>query len=594
MQNKSFHRIPAACVVLMSTCILFLPGQSCAQSPFGNFEEYDLLMDTRPDLRTDAVTQVRFKEGLIDLWTRALNRPDEQLQRLTIDTLAIAQRRGVPGVKSLQPRLVEMTQDAQLSPKLAVSITNALVAFEATDQAELLVELINAYGPAVAAIAEPALAAWSDTSMETQWRDRLENGSDSNARLIDAINGLAAIQSDSATELMKSYTADPKRPLSTRLIAARALGSLNASGLIPFVKQLRDPNPEDTTNTLLAVQTLSQHTDQEAVSELKRCLSLESTAVHAEVLEQLYRIDTSLVEKLAETYSDSTDANVRRWCLQSLAVSKRVEQIKPLCQFLGDINPNLRRQAASQLIDLAKIEELKPTIIAETVAVQQADQWQGCEQACYVLTQLDHTPSSDRMVELLGHQRGDVKVAAAWGLSKLRVADHLPDMLDHAQSIYDGFKNGQLKGTMRGITLHQALLFNAFGDQGYRAAEPLLEAYVPKNYEIGVKPRVAALWALGVLHKDDPNPRLVKNLVARLNDDGQFPEIEDVRNMAAVSLGRMRAETALEDIRKYASNGMPGCQWALEFLTGEKPPPLRPSINPVDDWFLSPAQSIHE
>ena len=95
---------------------------------------------------------------------------------------------------------------------------------------------------------------------------------------------------------------------------------------------------------------------------------------------------------------------------------------------------------------------------------------------------IDHEPAAERMVELLGHPRGDVKVAAAWGLTQLRVADVLSDMLDHAESVYEGLKSGQLNARMPGVTFHLAHLCLAFGDQGYTAAEPLLLKLVPKSY----------------------------------------------------------------------------------------------------------------
>ena len=135
-------------------------------------------------------------------------------------------------------------------------------------------------------------------------------------------------------------------------------------------------------------------------------------------------------------------------------------------------------------------------MIESVVEIQSKKQWQGCEQANYVLGVLKHFPAGARMVELLGHQRGEVKVSSAWGLNQLRLKEHLPAMLEHAQSIWDGFQSKQLNGLTRGMTLHQAFLFNAFGDQRYQPAKSLMRKYVPKNFEIGADARIAAVWAL--------------------------------------------------------------------------------------------------
>ena len=195
------------------------------------------------------------------------------------------------------------------------------------------------------------------------------------------------------------------------------------------------------------------------------------------------------------------------------------------------------------------------------------------------------------MVELLGHQRGEVKVSSAWGLNQLKLEEHLPEMLEHAQSIWDGFQSKQLNGLTRGMTLHQAFLFNAFGDQRYQPAKPLMRKYVPKNFEIGADARIAAVWALGMLHENDPETGLAAALDGRIKDNGQFPELEGVRNMAAVSLGRMKSVPNLDTLYQFADEGLAGAQWALHHMEGRELPNPSPNRVFIDDWFLSPVQS---
>jgi hypothetical protein len=53
----------------------------------------------------------------------------------------------------------------------------------------------------------------------------------------------------------------------------------------------------------------------------------------------------------------------------------------------------------------------------------------------------------------------------------------------------------------------------------------------------------------------------------------------------------MNAESALDDLRQYAGTGGPtsnACSWAIERITGEKPPPTEPLVEHFDDWFLAP------
>ena len=216
------------------------------------------------------------------------------------------------------------------------------------------------------------------------------------------------------------------------------------------------------------------------------------------------------------------------------------------------------------------------------------NEWRGCEQACFILASLDHKPSGPRMVELLGHERGEVKVASAWGLTQLRLEELLPDMLEHGQSVYDGFRSGQLSDEVRGNSLHMAHLFIAFGDQNYKPAEPLMRKYLPKDFTMGYEARPAAAWALGLLYEDDAQDDLVQIMDERLNDTaGIDPESDLMRRMCAVSMGRMNAESKLESLRKN-SLGLRAAHWAINRMTGEPMPPVDKLRYPIASWFLVP------
>ncbi|MCH1495948.1 MAG: HEAT repeat domain-containing protein [Rubripirellula sp.] len=582
--NRIIH-----CTLIAAATLVLGNNPTQGQKPYGNFEEYELDLLKRPNLVWESEQQILFHEGLVQLWARALERDEAQLTRLVVDSLAIAHTRGVPDTLTLKPTLLELASRDNLDPQIAAAIANTLVTFEAKDQGELLATLSEDYGPLVAGIVEPALANWQVDTLKSRWLERLEDGVAGETAISFAIKGLAAIGCDEAIEPIQAVVLDEKLSPSIRLVAAQQLGALEQTGLNPLAQRVVSLNADSTFHRLLAIEILGQHSSDAAIEFFTNCLTIDSNAVQAEAVRNLYRIKPSLVEQLYQQLRQSKDANVRGHLINALADSRSAERMVELCFFLNDVNPTLRRDAASHLIELAEVPDLKSTIIDSVVQIQAKEQWQGCEQASFVLGTLKHLPSGSRMVELLGHPRGDVKVAAAWGLNELRMPEHLPAMLEHAQSIWDGFQSGQLNAMMRGITLHQALLFNAFGDQLYAPAEPLLMAYVPKNFNIGVDARVAAVWALGMIHEDDPVESLVADLVARMEDNGQFPEIEDVRNMSGVSLGRMRAESALDSIERFAGEGLTGSQWALQRMTGKEPAKPRPNRVLIDDWFLAPA-----
>lgn len=560
-----------------------------AQQQYDQFDDYDLAMFDRPNLQSEDKSEVRYAEGLATLWERALDRPDAELQRLVIDTLAVAHRRGIEGIDALKPKLLEIAASEDQPLEVLRAIAQTLIEFDARDQAALLAELARKHGPSIGQIVEPALARWQSPVMQEDWLSRVRSPAAATSMMVIAIDGLAALESKEASEPLTRMVRDVGEPSQLRLTAARALAQLHETGLVDLAREVSEmPSQPEALHPLLATQLLARHVDPEAIALFQDLLNHGNTAVQSESLGQLYRIDFNLVDPHCERFITSRDSNVRQWCLRTLVDTKRVDRVELICQLLNDVNPNLRRSAADSLIQLARDAGLEETVIEETEKVLARDDWRACEQACVVLARLDHRPSGRRMVELLGHQRGEVQVAAAWGLTKLRIAELLPDMLDHAQSVYDGFRSGVLDDNMPGVSLHIAHLFIAFGDQTYEAAEPLMREYIPKNHSLGLESRAAAAWALGLLHEGDADSDLVPIFVGRLYDNARDPDTFELRSMCAISLGRMMAESALPDLRKLASPSMPSCYWAIEQMTGEQPPEVvyKPSV--VNDWFLAP------
>jgi HEAT repeat protein len=298
-----------------------------------------------------------------------------------------------------------------------------------------------------------------------------------------------------------------------------------------------------------------------------------------------------LVDRHADVLISSPDANVRRWCARAMIAKQDVGRIQMLSSLLDDVNPSLRREVADGLVKLAELPSIRDEVLQRTTEILSGNAWRGCEQAVVVLTKLDHKPSGERMVELLGHKRGEVQVASAWGLTRLRVEKLLPGMLDHAQSVFEGFRASQLNDGMPGASLHLAHLFIAFGDQQYRESNSLLREYLPKKHMLGIESRAAAAWALGMLYEDDLQADLVPILLGRINDDSDInAETGEMKAMCAIALGRMKAESALPDLRKRVGMGLVGSAsyWAIERMTGETPPLPVDVVGEFDDWFLMP------
>lgn len=583
----TLKQIAAAVVVLVG----FVGSASDIVRAEDPFERYDLAMFARPSL-PQTKFETAFTGGLKELWLKALQRPDAEVQRLTIDTLAIAHRRGLEGMNDAKPRLLELLNGPDQRLDVLRALAQTLIVLDAREQAAKLSELSALHGLSIASIVEPALAQWKSPAMQKAWLQRVTDAEAGQTMMTFAIDGLGAIENEDASEPLQKIVTTAGETTRLRMSASRALGRIHSSNLVDLAQTLvNEASGPVELNTLMAIELLDQHDDPDAIALLTELAAHESTAVQSSALQRLFAIDFMLVDALADGLISSPDANVRRWCARAMIAKQSVGRIGPLATLLNDVNPGIRREVAGALIELAELENLTEEVHARVGEVQNRNEWRGCEQACFVLAKLDYKPSGERMVELLGHERGEVQVASAWGLTQLRIEALLPDMLDHAQSVYDGFKSNQLNDAMPGVSLHVGHLFIAFGDQRYSEAHTLMRKYLPKSFTLGYEARPAAAWALGMLYEDDPQDDLAKIMVQRMSDNGQEPEITDVQYMCAISLGRMKAESALNDLRKFAypDGGLGGaCYWSIERITGEIPPPIRTQTREIGGWYLEP------
>jgi len=273
-----------------------------------------------------------------------------------------------------------------------------------------------------------------------------------------------------------------------------------------------------------------------------------------------------------------------------IVAQEDVEAIRLLRPLLADRNPGLRRTMGVKFAEFGRRETLQSVVIEEAMAMLADTPWRGLEQAALVLGTLDHKPAASRLVELLGHDRPEVLVSSAWALRKLRRLETLPAALSHAKLVHEQ-KRAAGKPQF-GRQLSQ--LFQLFGDLRYRESEPLLRQFVPKA-PFDANARMAACWALGLFYENQPENDLAGPFAARLADVTTLPpEYPEVRHMAAVSLGRMKAKKQLDALRSFAESDTQytivgiACYWSIEQLTGEKPPVAEPRTNGAAGWFLEP------
>lgn len=537
-----------------------------------------------------------FAPSLLPLWRQALERPEAEPRRMAIDTITLAARRGMEGFETVVPVLERVLSDDP-DALMRRAAAGALVAIDSRDSAARLADAADRDGILVARVVEPALAAWDHAPRREAWLARLDDASARTGLRLAAIEALGDVGEPRAAAALERLVLDRGAESAERLAAARALGNIRDTGLTDTATSLAAATAGTgpaALPRLLATALLARHSDAASAELLARLATDPEPAVATAALARLDELDAPRALGIARASLDVADAG-QRFLAARLAVrpgdADAIGRVAPL---LGDRNPGLRRFVAGALADLADAPDLRPVVIEHAMTALAGDEWRALEQAALLVGHLDHEPAADRLLSLLEGGRDEVSITAAWALRKLQVEATLAPLLDYASTIRgvltaSGPDPRRTRMGWQGQQIHQL-----FGLMRYAAAEDLLREYVPKA-QVDPNARSAALWALGLLHEDEPDCDLAPAFAERLADVGTTPpEFYAVRWMAAVGLGRFRAASELDTLRQFAERdtmfsptGITS-YWAVERITGEPMPPQPENFERIGGWFLEP------
>lgn len=514
------------------------------------------------------------------------------MQRMAAEAFARGHATGIEGMQEAIPGLVKVLTAESSHPAARQAAARALVALDFADSAPQLAESASKFGADLRLIAEPALARWDYQPMRQVWFTRLEAPATGRQDLVLAIRCLAVAGDSSAVPLLLELVHRPAEKPATRLEAAQAAGLLRDQGLEPDARRLlAGPRSPALLNRLCAAKLLAKHDGTDARSLLQTLAADAEPAVAVLALARLVAIDPHQALELAEKALQSADPKLRQSGVDAFARAPDPARVAALARLLDDPHPAVRASVRESLYDIAQRPDLADPVHRSAMEILAGNSWRGLEQAALLLAALGHHPAAARLIELLDFNRPEVNIAAAWGLKTLAVPETMPALLEVARRRTDFRLEGK---TATGLDDHTGHLLEAFGKVKYAPAEGLLRQHVPKDFQMGLFSRSAAIWSLGRLHEGVPDEKLAGQLLDRLTDEGMIREVPHVKYMSAVSLARMKAVSRAEAIRQYVGPDIPPTRlgmtirWALIELTGEKIP--EPEYRPASkaDWFLEP------
>lgn len=560
-------------------------------------EIIDSLIYKDPEIPAARVVKV-FRPELLPLWLRALERPETDLKYQAATTIALAHRRGMPGLEAAVPPLLRALDQPEQPLTVRLAVAQALITLDARQATPSLFKHAQADGIDMRDLIEPALMRWNYEPIRAVWLERLSQLGIPGRGWLLAMQGLGAARESRAVARLRELTLSSDSSAIIRLEAARTLGAIQTTGLEKDAEHLASGRgaPGNVLH-LAAASLLRKHRTAEATRILQR-LAVEAEAAAAAVaIEGLLEADARLVLPLLKRVVANPDAAVRKHGIEAHRQSPLPEHIPMVAELLDDPHPEVRISARKALLAVARGTEHGDLIRREATRLLATNRWRALEQATYLLVGLDHKPTAPRLEELLSCERPEVFVAAAWGLRKLAVPETLPAQLREIQRRWEQSLKPSAGAPRAMIDVQVAQLAQSLGKASYSSATPVLALFIPKQWNIGRESRAAAIWALGLIHQKGAPASLVEALLDRVTDDS-VNNVEDlgVRTMSAVALGRMKATQATDSLREYyprklTTESFPNaCGWALQQLTGELLPTSGTAEQLQRGWFLEPSK----
>ena len=596
MGRQSFNRDWLTFGLLFSAGLFSHTAAVVAEETSPNLDrEIEMQTLTNPLLELKQPERV-WRTDMQPVWEAALRHPESDLRCEVASSILQAHRLGMPGLAELREALRDVMQSPHEMGTTKTAVAAALVELDCRDLAPLLAAQA-AVGPlTLQQVVEPGLARWDYGPLRETWLARLRDPTADTELVRMAAESLAVVGEPRAIEPLEMMLLSPVVSPMLRLAAARSLSKLDPPNLLRWSNRLLANRSADPMfDVQLGVELLIEQSSPAAIELLERYAECPYSPAVAVALRRLFDLDPARVLVRSDRLIVDPDANVRGITIEALATDSAPQSIRWLALALDDRVPALRVEARRSLLRHAGDPAMKPVVIERTLEALDSDRWRSIEQSIIVLTELEQRQINDHLIELLGHPRGEVKIAAAWAIKHLFESDGAEAVLEAASKITADTKR---TGVTPDLAKVQAHLFEKLGLLRHRPAVALLGQLVPKGSHNYAETRAAAIWALGFLLDSQQDAEMIRSLEARMADVQLDPaEEEPVRAASAIALGRIADPSTLDGLQRwYRDEGPSGAVgrssgWAIMQMTGEPLPEAEAYKYQISNWSIQPTDT---
>lgn len=585
-KGRDWGWIGVATLAAAATAVGQAPGEPWRQYPM-DAEVAALVPEPVVELDTE----------LIALWLAALQRPEAGTRLEAAEAFAEYAAQGIPGLaEAVGGDLIERCR-AEADGMVRLALARALVTLDVREAATLGWAVAN--DPGLLAATNPALARWGFAEAVPAWRARFADPDTSPGALVSAGEALATVGDEALPGLVAGVLNDPESSAGVRVSLADAVAAsgMTSDALFDAGLARRDGGRIDRALAAMLMRCAPPGRGGQAVEACLALFADEDPTVVKSAFGSLDRLDPDAAGRVVGELSRRDDAELRRVAVEWIAAHPaHGGGVALLADRLGDRATRTRFAAGETLVQFADADQRAEVIDALGPGLA-GDDWRTLEQAATVAGRLDHEPAADRLIELLTHDRSEVRVAAATALRRVAVDDTRDAMRAQARRWLDQtLARGDTPETPFPDGEPLAQLTLALGEFRDAEADGLFKSLAAKNMSVPLAARRAGVWALGQLQSEAGDAESVRLLTGRVNDRHPMePEDTMLQAVAVLAIGRIGGADQAPALKGWHTDAMLGQEVryaaaaALLDATGESLPPLPPPRSSREAWFLVPA-----
>jgi HEAT repeat protein len=554
--------------------------------------------------------EVHFHPRLAELWLKALERPEPGTRLQAAEAFLAAARQGMPGLDEIQRQLVEHFQD-ESDLYVRRVLVELLVEIKAEDARQIDWSAVD--DPAIRIIVDPMLDSWQSDLTPAIWQTRLLDADNAMQDRISAAiwftraqDGLVAVagQGPSPTpEYVNTITEifdDPQTPGRLLMTLAESASQLLSHTWVEIGQRLAD---QSIPRRVAAAKLLAgaPPANAEAVKALQALTGDKESVVAAAALRSLHRVDAPVGRRRAAELADHPDPGVRMAAVEAARPETPTldrEAWQLWTGLLDDRADGVRDAAVTRMWQAYESSGDESWAIAMVGQLLNQADWRG-KAAAATLLGLIAQPGDDSLnrdlVQLLDHERADVRLSAATALRRITPTSQDDAILSETRERMELLLKADPTSNRGASVAELTQLVTLLGRARIDESEPMLVDLIQDKESALMGPRRAAVWAVGQLYAGQPNKPLIAKLTKRVEDRSEtLPEDEVLQTLAVISIGQMDAQGQSSLLRRWAGDTQQSLSLrlaAMQALDAAGITPLPDVPEPLTEsrgWFLEP------